>query len=212
MKPELRPQDPDARHTNCCVKYSSGLPGGTFCDMIMFAMNHGGVGVAQDMAQFGEAGIHCSLFEAKSRGTVRLASPDARVQPEVDIDMLSDPLDLARMRDGARRLMAIGAHPAVRSVCASVQLGNTGRPLEDLLEAPDREVDDWLLTDCSDAQHGAGSCRMGEVVDPDCRVRGLEGLRVVDASIMPLDCRANTNLTTTMIGERMADRLRADLP
>jgi choline dehydrogenase-like flavoprotein len=215
---ELRPQDPDARHTNCCVKYSSGLPGGTFCDMIMFAMNHGGVGVAQDMAQFGEAGIHCALFEARSRGAVRLVSPDPRVQPEIDIGMLSDPHDLVRMRDGARRLMAVGAHPAVQAICASVQIGNTGRPLTDLLGAPDDAVDAWLLTDCSDAQHGAGSCRMGAVelddgttvVDPDCRVRGIEALRVVDASVMPLDCRANTNLTTIMIAERMATRLMAE--
>ena len=134
--------------------------------------------------------------------------------------MLADPLDLARMRDGARRLMAIGAHEAVQSICTRVQLGNTGRPLADLLEAPDAAVDEWLLTDCSDAQHGAGSCRMGAldyddgttVVDPECRVRGLEGLRVIDASVMPLDCRANTSLTTTMIAERMADRLRAEPP
>jgi choline dehydrogenase-like flavoprotein len=220
LRDELRPTDVDARHTNACVKFSSGVPGGTFCDMIMFAMNHGGVGVAQDMAQFGEAGIHCSLFEARSRGAIRLVSPDPQVQPEVEINMLADPLDLARMRDGARRLMAIGAHEAVQSICTRVQLGNTGHPLADLLEAPDAAVDEWLLTDCSDAQHGAGSCRMGAldyddgtaVVDPECRVRGLEALRAIDASVMPLDCRANTSLTTTMIAERMADRLRAEPP
>jgi choline dehydrogenase len=49
------------------------------------------------------------------------------------------------------------------------------------------------------------------VVDPDCRVRGLHGLRVIDASIMPLDCQANTSLTTIMIGEKMAARLRGQL-
>jgi choline dehydrogenase len=48
------------------------------------------------------------------------------------------------------------------------------------------------------------------VVDPACRVRGIAHLRVIDASIMPADCKANTNLTTIMIGERMADRLKAE--
>jgi choline dehydrogenase len=65
-----------------------------------------------------------------------------------------------------------------------------------------------------------GGCRMGgfgagdgrSVVDPHCRVRGIDGLRVVDASVMPLDCQANTNLTTIMIGERMAEALQARQP
>ncbi len=216
LRDELKPKGINDRHTNCCVKYSSNLPGGTFSDMIMFAMNHGGVGVAQDMAQFGEAGIHCALFEAHSRGTVRLASADPRHQPVVDLNMLDDERDLARLRDGARRLMAIGQQDAVTSRCREVSLGNTGRPIADLANAPDSELDEWILTDCSDAQHGAGSCRMGafdfddgkSVVDPQCRVRGVAGLRVIDASVMPADCKANTNFTTIMIGETMAERLR----
>jgi choline dehydrogenase len=216
LKPELKPTGVDDRHTNCCVKYSSNLPGGTFCDMIFFAMNHGGVGVDQDMAQFGEAGIHVALFEAHSRGSVSLASTDPHDQPVVDLNMLDDERDLVRLRDGARRLMAIGSHDAVVSRCREVSLGNTGRPVADLATASDEAVDDWILGDCSDAQHGAGSCRMGafdfddakSVVDPACRVRGIDGLRVVDASVMPADCKANTNFTTIMIGELMAERIR----
>jgi choline dehydrogenase len=133
--------------------------------------------------------------------------------------MLADPLDLARRRAGARRLLAIGLHDAVAAICDSVQLGNTGLPVAGLVDAPDGEVDDWLLSDCSDAQHDAGSCRMGpadfddgtSVVDPGCCVRRLEALRVIDASVMPTDCRANTCLTTIMIAERMAAHLRAEL-
>jgi choline dehydrogenase len=184
--------------------------------MIFFAMNHGGVGVDQDMAQFGEAGIHVALFEAHSRGSVSLASTDPHDQPVVDLNMLDDERDLVRLRDGARRLMAIGSHDAVVSRCREVSLGNTGRPVADLATASDEAVDDWILGDCSDAQHGAGSCRMGafdfddgkSVVDPACRVRGIDGLRVVDASVMPADCKANTNFTTIMIGELMAERIR----
>lgn len=219
LRPELRPTDPHARHTNCCVKYSSGPPGGTFADMLFLAMNHGGVGVAEDAAQFGEAGIHIALFETRSRGTIRLASPDPAAQPLVDENMLDDPSDLARLRDGARRLFRIGADAAVQGIARRIELGSTGRPLADLADAPDDAVDEWLLTDCNDCQHGAGGCVMGPagvpgrgtVVDPSCRVLGTEGLRVADASVMPLDCRANTNLTTIMIGEKIAAELRADL-
>jgi choline dehydrogenase-like flavoprotein len=159
------------------------------------------------------------LFESHSRGQVSIVSADPRVQPDVDENMLSDPLDLARLRDGARRLGAIAQQPAVQSICREIQLGNTGRPLADLLAASDDEVDAWMLEDCKDSQHGAGGCCMGladvntgrSVVDPQCRVRGIAALRVVDASVMPLDCKANTNLTTIMIGEAMADRIRAEL-
>ena len=88
--------------------------------------------------------------------------------------------------------------------------------MAELIDAPDPVYDDWLLADCSDAQHGAGGCCMGpaevtdgrSVVDPDGRVRGIAGLRVADASIMPYDCKANTCLTAIMIGEHIADRMK----
>jgi choline dehydrogenase-like flavoprotein len=218
LRDELRSTDIDARHTNCCVKFSSGLPGGSFSDMIFFAMNHGGIGVEQDMAQFGEAGIHCALYDTHSRGSVRLSSPHPRSQPVVDLNMLDDERDIIRMRGGARRLMGVGQHEAVTGRCRSVSLGNTGRPVSDLAGAPDADIDAWIQSDCSDAQHGAGGCRMGGfadqggcVVDPHGRVRDIGGLRVVDASIMPADCGANTNFTTIMIGELMAARIEGSM-
>ena len=86
------------------------------------------------------------------------------------------------------------------------------RSMDEALSAD--ELDDWLFAECSDAQHASGTCRMGAaddpraVVDPECRVIGCTGLRVIDASIMPEVPRANTHLTTVAIAERMADRLR----
>jgi choline dehydrogenase len=71
-----------------------------------------------------------------------------------------------------------------------------------------------MRANCFDSQHAAGTCRMGPasslrtVVDPDCRVLGIEGLRVIDCSVMPEIVRANTHLSTVMIAELMADRLR----
>jgi len=75
-------------------------------------------------------------------------------------------------------------------------------------------LDDWMRAHCFDSQHAAGTCRMGPVsnprtvVDPDCRVLGIDGLRVIDCSVMPEIVRANTHLSTVMIAELMADRLR----
>jgi choline dehydrogenase-like flavoprotein len=216
LKPEFRATDPDARHITCCVKYSSGLPGAAFNDMFVVSVNHGGIGVQQDMAQFGEAGLHVMLYECRSRGTIRVTSDNPLQHPDIDENMLSDAFDLARMRDGARRLAQFGQHASVQALCREVQMGNTGRPLSDLVSASDAEIDEWLLTDCNDSQHGAGGCCIGPlgttygVVSPDCRVHGFSGLRVIDASIMPRDCKANTNFTTLMIGEKMAAAILAE--
>ncbi|MCB8881241.1 GMC family oxidoreductase N-terminal domain-containing protein [Acidisoma cellulosilytica] len=215
LKPEFRAKGLDTRHTNCCVKFSSGLPGAAKQDMLLASFNHGGIGVDQDMSQFGEAGMHVMLYECRSRGTVRALSADPRVQPEIDENMMSDPFDLARMRAGARHLALVANHPSTRAICRDIQMGNTGLPLAELLTASDDQVDDWLMTDCNDAQHGAGGCVMGRagenfsVVDTLGRVHGMQGLRVIDASIMPRDCKANTNFTTIMIGEKLADAFLA---
>jgi choline dehydrogenase len=216
LRPEFRSTDPETRHSNVVLKYSSRLAGGGFNDMAMMAFNHGGIGGDLDPSMFGEAGIHCSVFEAFSRGQVRLTSADPLVDPLVELNMLDDERDLIRLRDGAKRLVQIVTHDAVKAITREVQIGNTGRPVAELVGAPDQAFDDWLLADCSEAQHGAGGCCMGpfevedgrSVVDPDARVRGIEGLRVADASIMPYDCKANTNVTTIMIGEHVAERMR----
>ncbi len=79
----------------------------------------------------------------------------------------------------------------------------------------DDALDDAMLREAGDIQHAAGTCRMTAhedprgVVDPDLRVRGVTGLRVADASIMPTDCRANLHFTCVMIGENLARRMRA---
>ena len=219
LRPELLATDPQARHTNCCLKFSSGLPGAPACDLPMISFNHGGIGVQQDMAQFGEAGLHVNLMEARSRGHVRIDSPDPLRQPVVEENMLDHPFDRERMRLATRRLGRMAQQDAFQRICTDIQLGNSGRKLDDVFDFDDDALDDWMLENCSDSQHGAGGCCMGlrdaadgrSVVDPDCRVRGLHGLRVIDASIMPLDCQANTNFSTMMIGEKMADQLRGDL-
>lgn len=211
LKPEFRETDPAARHTNCCIRMSSGLPGAERDDILLVAMNHGGIGVTSDSAQFGEAMINLILMEAKSRGTVELTSASPFDQPVVEENMLDHPLDIERMRNAYRHLGRIAAGAPIQAIADRVLLGDSDLPLSWLETASDAELDDFLLRQSSDAQHGIGGCCMGPegtaVVDPDCRVNGFKGLRVVDASIIPLDCQANTNLTSIMIGEKMADSL-----
>jgi 5-(hydroxymethyl)furfural/furfural oxidase len=158
------------------------------------------------------ARLAVSAFQAFSEGSVRITTRDPAIDPRVDERMLSHDSDLLRMRDGVRRLREIGLHEDVRAIAARVDYGMTGRPIEEPFSA--QELDDWMFAECSDAQHASGTCRMGRaddprsVVDPDCRLIGCSGLRVIDASVMPTVVRANTHLTTVMIAEKMADHLK----
>lgn len=200
---------PMHRHTNCCVRYASGLGDGGSNDMILIAGNLASFGGGD----FTLGRLAVSVYQAWSQGEVRIVSRDPAVDPAIDERMLSDPRDLVRMRDGIRRLRAIALGDPVRAIASRVEYGLTGRSIEE--ELGDDELDAWLFDECSDAQHASGTCRMGaaddprSVVDPDCRVIGCTGLRVIDASIMPEVVRANTHLTTVMIAEKMAERLRA---
>ena len=197
------------RHTNCCLRYSSGLGGAGENDMIVIAGNLVSLGGGDTS----RGRLVVSVYQAFSQGQVRITTTDPSIDPRVDERMLSDERDLVRMRDGVRRLRDLGRHDSMRAIANRVEYGSTGRSIEE--ELSPTELDDWLFAECSDAQHASGTCRMGarddatSVVDPDCRVIGCSGLRVIDASIMPEVVRANTHLTTVMIAEKMADRLKA---
>ncbi len=102
LKAGFRAHGADARHTNCCLTYSSGLAGGGERDMIMIAYNHRGLTADGEPAPRGAIGV--ALYDAFSRGDLRLTSADPEAQPEVDENMLADPRDRLRMRDGVRRL------------------------------------------------------------------------------------------------------------
>jgi 5-(hydroxymethyl)furfural/furfural oxidase len=196
------------RHTNCCLRYASGLGEAGENDMIVIAGNL----VSLEGGDTSRGRLIVSVYQAFSQGSVRITTTDPGTDPRVDERMLSDERDLLRMRDGVRRLRALGLHDSVRAIATRVDYGSTGRSIDEALDAAD--LDDWLFAECSDAQHASGTCRMGArddprtVVDPDCRVIGCTGLRVIDASVMPEVVRANTHLTTVMIAEKMADKLR----
>ncbi|CAN5610602.1 GMC family oxidoreductase N-terminal domain-containing protein [soil metagenome] len=209
IKPEKQVQDIGFRHTNCCVRYSSGLAGAGDNDMILISMN---VSSLDDEGRAKGLIIVCT-FQTFSRGRVRISSTNPTVQPVVNLEMLSDDRDLIRMRDGLSRLFAVSQHSAFRGIADRIYGSVTGETFDKL--PSDDVIDKWILNEVTDAQHPVGTCRMGDpagkrtVVDPSCRVLGVEGLRVVDASVMPENPRANTHFTTVMIAEKIAAGLRA---
>ena len=150
------------------------------------------------------ARLSCILELAVGAGKLMLASTDPRVQPHLDFRFLEDPWDRQRMRDVVRLCVKLLEQEPYRDVIET-RIVPTDQDL-----ASDEALDSWLLRDVSTAQHISGTCKMGPasdplaVVDQYCRVHGLEGLRVVDASVMPDVIRANTNATTIMIAERVA--------
>ena len=208
LRPDAQVSTLAHRHTNCCLRYSSGLAGSGVNDMIVIA---GNLRPAED-GGIARARIAVSAFQALSEGLVRITTRDPAIDPRVDERMLSHDSDLVRMRDGVHRLRELGLHDEIRAIASRVEYGTTGRSIEEPF--PARALDDWMFAECSDAQHASGTCRMGpagdprSVVDPACRVIGCSGLRVIDASVMPTVVRANTHLTTVMIAEKMADELK----
>ena len=153
-------------------------------------------------------GISSALQNAVTAGTLRLASTDPHVQPDLDYNYLSDPYDRKRMRFAIHTALRILEQPPFNGhVIERLNLTD-----EDL--ASDDALDNWLLRNVGTQHHSSGTCKMGQasdpmaVVDQYCHVHGLEGLRVVDASVMPNVIRANTNATTIMIAERVADWIK----
>jgi choline dehydrogenase len=149
------------------------------------------------------------LEKALSAGEIRLASADPHVQPVLDYRLLSHPFDVERMRQAVRLAVRLAENPVFKNMIAA-RISPTDADL-----ATDAALDRWLLANVSTTHHLAGTCKMGPatdslaVVDQYCRVHGLQGLRVVDASVMPDVVRANTNATTIMIAERVADWIKA---
>ena len=113
------------------------------------------------------------------------------------------------MRKAIRLCVRLADHPAFKDIIIE-RVTPTDAEL-----ASDDALDAWLMRNAGTSHHVSGTCKMGPdtdsmaVVDQNCRVHGTEGLRVADASVMPDVIRANTNATTIMIGERVADWIAA---
>ena len=158
------------------------------------------------------AGFFANVFQLRpeSTGAIELASPDPLAHPRIRPGYLSAPQDLVVLREGVKRLREIFRQPAF----------NAWRGVE-LAPGPtvqsDADIEAWIRATADTVYHPTSSCRMGGTADPmavldnQCRVRGVAGLRVVDASSLPRVTSGNTAAPVYMLAERIADVLRGRL-
>jgi choline dehydrogenase len=155
------------------------------------------------------AGFFANVFQLRPRssGTVTLASADPLQHPRIEPRYLSDPHDLAVLRQGVRVLRDIFRQPAFDRW--------RGEELSPgICVQTDDDLDRWIRATADTVYHPTSSCRMGAdgdpgaVLDGECRVRGVDGLRVADASSLPAVTSGNTAAPTIMLAERVADFIR----
>ncbi|MEE2970713.1 MAG: choline dehydrogenase [Pseudomonadota bacterium] len=150
-----------------------------------------------------------AVLHPRSVGRVTLRSSDPADAPRIFWNLLDDPADLTVLRDGLKAVRDIVSWEPLASVN-----GGEIRPGPEV--STDAEIEDFLRRNCETAHHPAGTCRMGadddSVVDGELRVRGIDGLRVADCSVMPNVVGANTNAPTIMIAEKAADMIRGRGP
>jgi choline dehydrogenase-like flavoprotein len=170
------------------LRASSSLCPEGVCDLFLFPA-----------VDFGEEGweFSAAVFAMKpeSRGRVRLNSADPRAPLTIEHGFLSEDRDATVLAEGVDTMRRTAAHDSVQA------LGREVRP------GPDADVDAYVREAVRGFFHPTGTCAIGRVVDPEGRVLGFENLYVADASIMPTIPRANTNLTTAAIAERIAELL-----
>ncbi len=155
--------------------------------------------------------VHVGPNKPKSRGYVRIVSADPRSKPEILFNYLKDPEDIKAWRRCIRLTREIMAQPAF-----APYRGPEIQPGADI--QTDEQIDAWVRGQVESAYHPAGSCKMGAaddplaVVDSQCRVIGVNQLRVVDSSIMPTLTNGNLNAPTIMLAEKAADLILGNMP
>ena len=200
------PLDPKAPRTQLALRYTA--KGSSDRNDIQIMQSSFSSPIGGDPLQAEGIRLTCILELAVGAGELRLTSTDPMVQPSLDYRYLEDPWDRQRLREAVRLCARLLEHEAYQGI-VQARLAPTDQEL-----ASDEALDAWLWRNVSTSQHISGTCKMGPasdplaVVDQYCRVYGLEGLRVADASVMPDVIRANTNATTIMIAERVADFIR----
>jgi choline dehydrogenase len=209
VKERLRPRSTHLSHTLFeAVGFVSSGVRSDLPDLQMFILPMGypanqdkpGVHLAPDPAP--SLTLMPTMIYPESRGTVRLASTDPFTAPLIDPNYLAEQADLDTLVAGLELARETIRHPAIASDVGHELLPGADRTSKEALA-------DFVRTNASGVYHPVGTCRMGvdgrAVVDPQLRVRGIEGLRVADASIMPSIVGGNTNAAAMMIGERASE-------
>ena len=154
-------------------------------------------------------GMRPVVLHPDSAGEVTLRSPDPAAKVRIRYNFLASPADLATLRAGVKAAREVFAQPALAPYHkAEVEPGPGART--------DAEIDAWIRATAITAHHPSGTCRMGidadAVLDPELRVRGLDGLRVVDAAAMPDLVSGNINACVLMLAEKASDMIRGRPP
>ena len=153
-------------------------------------------------------GVSLCLYLALSQGELRIQSSDPRQPPYLDFNLLDDPFDRSRLREAIRVCADLFRHEAFDRI-----VEERIAPSDEVLSSDDA-LDSWMKREVITAHHVSSTCKMGPssdplaVVDQYGRVYGVDGLRVIDASIMPDTVRANLNLTVIAMAERAADLVK----
>jgi choline dehydrogenase len=140
------------------------------------------------------------LLRPASAGFVKLRSRVPSAKPRILHNYLTDEQDRATMHAGIRRCLEIAEQPALRAVTTGAYAVPDGDD--------DASLNAHIERNATTLYHPVSTCAMGRVVDAELRVLGIDGLRVVDASVMPTLIRGNTNAPTIMIAEKAADLIR----
>ena len=197
------PLDPEAPRTQLALRYTA--EGSTDRNDMQILQSSFSSPMGGDPLEGEGIRFTCIIELAVGAGELKLSSTDPSVQPFLNFRYLEDEWDRARLREGVRiclKLLEDENYQQFVEECISPTA-------EDL--ASDDALDQWLRRNVTTTQHISGTCKMGPgsdpmaVVDQYCRVHGLEGIRVVDVSVLPDCVRANTNATTIMIAERVAE-------
>lgn len=182
------------------------LPGSASPDVQFHMLPFSSDKPGPDLHRFPGMTVSTCQLRPESRGTITLESPDPLAHPLIHANYLATETDRRAMTEGLRLIRRVMAQPAIAPLVT-----------EEYLPGPRAESDEALLAHIratsSTIFHPAGTCRMGadaeSVVDPELRVRGVTGLRVADAAIMPTVISGNTNAACIMIGEKCAELVRA---
>ena len=170
-----------------------------------------GSGIEAGVDKLRNAGVtlNSAYLRPRSRGTVRLASADPAAAPQIDPNYWAEPHDRMMSLRGLAAAREIMSQPALKAFVLAERM-----PGPDV--ADEAALIDYVRRTCKTDHHPCGTCKMGTdelaVVSPDLRVRGLEGLRVCDSSVMPRITSSNTNAPTIMLGEKAADIILGRVP
>ncbi|HEY2301305.1 MAG TPA: GMC family oxidoreductase N-terminal domain-containing protein [Acidimicrobiales bacterium] len=200
--------DPEGPQYQIGVRYTAPRSA-AFNDMLLSIMNFWDLSASPDFQKLLGVpmvfAVTCGVHQPRSRGRVSLTSADHRAAPAIDLNLLSDPADLAQLVDALRLCHQVATSAAMAPMMRSIAL------LDEAAIDDDEALAAYIRATVAPWYHVSGTCKMGPgisdgaVVGQNLAVHGVDGLRVVDASVFPMIPRAPTNLTTIAVAERAAE-------